>query len=137
MMKYGDKLTPPEVNRIGYSFVEWMPQVPDTVPPEDTTYVAQWNINRYRVVFDANGGIGGEVQILDFGSKIVPPTVVRDGYEFIEWLPKVPDKVPAEETVCYAQWQKIDESPEQTYFTVRFVVDPNKGNYVGELIQQV
>ena len=30
-----------------------------------------------------------------------------------------------------------DESPEPTYYTVRFVVDSNKGNYVGELIQQV
>ena len=39
---YGTELVAPMVTRTGYTFAGWFPEVPATVPADDTTYVAQW-----------------------------------------------------------------------------------------------
>ena len=57
-LDYGAALTAPTVTREGYTFMGWTPNVPTAVPACDVTYTAQWEINRYTVTFDANGGVG-------------------------------------------------------------------------------
>ena len=56
---YGTRLVAPTVERFGYAFVEWEPEVPYTMPPGDTTYVAQWNPREYTLTVDPNGGTYG------------------------------------------------------------------------------
>lgn len=106
-MEYGAEVTAPEVIRTGHTFVEWSPPAPETVPPNDITCVAQWQVNQYRVTFDADGGSGGWSQLQDYGSAIVPPEVTREGYEFIEWQPSVDATVPDRDVEYVAQWQRL------------------------------
>ena len=182
-LPYGTKLEPPTVTREGYTFKDWIPAVPDTVPAHDATYVAQWNanpytvtfhanggtgdmastgfvydveytlpsnlfmnvghtfdgwssapdgkveysdgttvsnltaevdgavclyaiwaVNQYTVTFDANGGEGGWSRKLPYGTELEPPTVTREGYTFKDWIPAVPDTVPAHDATYVAQW---------------------------------
>ncbi len=103
-MAPGTALTAPSVAREGYTLTGWLPSVPDTVPDMNSTYTAQWNINNYTVIFDANGGIGGSSTVLQYGEPVTGiPYVTREGYTFTGWLP-LPDKVPAENITYKAQW---------------------------------
>ena len=54
----GTSLSAPTVTRTGYTFANWSPSVPLTMPAESLTYTAQWQANEYRVAFNANGGAG-------------------------------------------------------------------------------
>ena len=102
---FGDQLIAPAVSRVGYDFTGWKPEVPDTAPAVDTKFTAQWAVKQYRVTFDANGGEGGWSETMDYGSDIVVPAVMRDGYTFNGWNKPVPATVPAEDTTFTAQWR--------------------------------
>jgi hypothetical protein len=56
------------------------------------------------IVFDAAGGTGGTMVVLDKGSDLSPPQVHRDGYTFDGWSPNVPNTVPEDDMVYVAQW---------------------------------
>ncbi len=91
---------PPTVSRPGYTFAGWTPTI--VAATADTTYTAQWTINAYEITFDANGGEGGEVVNVNFGTVPVAPIVTREGYSFAGWTP---DIVEATEDATYtAQW---------------------------------
>ncbi|NLX93699.1 MAG: hypothetical protein GXZ02_07530 [Clostridiales bacterium] len=108
LMKYGTELQTPMVERAGYTFMGWSPAVPVFVPIGDVTYSAQWRVNSYSIVFDANGGTGGTSGTFVYGSALNPPDVVRKGYTFTGWSPAVPESVPSENRTYVAQWsQKI------------------------------
>lgn len=92
---YGLPLYPPSVTREGYTFDKWEPTPPSTMPGEDATYVAQWNVNYYTVTFDANGGEGGVTKEIAYDYPIDEPKVTRTGYSFMGWDSKVPEKMPA------------------------------------------
>lgn len=56
-----------------------------TVPPSNVTYTAQWEINRYIVTFDANGGVGETNLVFEHGMPLVTPEVTRTNYDFRCW----------------------------------------------------
>lgn len=101
----GESLQPPTVSREGYTFKGWSPSVPSVVPEVDTTYTAQWQVNQYRMTFNANGGTGGQTLTQDYGSRVTAPTVTREGYTFNGWSPEVPSTMPATNTSYTAQWR--------------------------------
>jgi len=103
-LEYGAALTPPAVTREGYTFANWSPAVPPTVPAANTTYTAQWSVNSYTLTFNANGGTGGTAITQAYGTPLTPPTVTRTGYTFASWNPAVPPTVPAANTTYIAQW---------------------------------
>ena len=119
---YDSALAAPVVSRVGYTFTGWSPAVPETVPANDATYTAQWQVNTHTVTFDANGGSGGWSAVRNYGTAIVAPTVTRTGYTFKGWLPEVAATVPDEDVSYTAQW-------EANTYTVLF--DPNGGNLNG------
>lgn len=104
-LPYGTVIEQPTVTRTGYTFLEWIPEVDDTVPANDVTYTAQWEINQYTVTFNANGGVGGTSSSQNYGTAIVAPTVTRTGYTFTGWSPSVAATVPANDVIYTAQWQ--------------------------------
>ena len=104
-LEYGATIEPPIVTRTGYTFNGWSPGVAATVPANNVTYTAQWKINKYAVIFDANGGSGGLTATLDYGASIVPPIVTRTGYTFNGWSPSVAATVPANDVTYTAQWK--------------------------------
>ena len=105
MQGYGTSLIAPSVTRTGYTFAGWAPTVPSTMPAASSTYVAQWTVNRYTAIFDANGGTGGKSVTQDYGMALSAPTVSRTGYTFKGWSPSVPSTVPAGNITYTAQWQ--------------------------------
>ena len=117
-LDYGAALAAPAVTREGHTFAGWSPSVPATVPAGDVTYTAQWTVNQYAVMFDANGGSGGKTLTLDYGAALSAPTVTRGGHTFAGWSPSVPATVPAGNVTYTAQWTA------DTY-TVTY----NPGNY--------
>lgn len=103
---FGTTPTPPVVTKTGYTFAGWDPEV--VAVTGDATYTAQWTINNYVITFDASGGLGGEVQFLDYGATPTPPTVTKTGYTFAGWDPAV-SAVTGDATYT-AQWTAIDYS---------------------------
>jgi len=103
-MAYGSAITAPTVTKEGHSFIGWDPYVPASVPAYDVTYEALWAVLSYRITFNANGGEGGTINTLNYGSVLTPPTVTKPGYTFTGWLPEVPATVPAADTEYVAQW---------------------------------
>jgi uncharacterized repeat protein (TIGR02543 family) len=101
----GEALTATPVTRTGYSLTGWLPALPSTVPEANTTYVAQWTVNKYTVSFNSAGGSLMESITQDYGTDIAaPPDPVKEAYTFAGWLPAVPSTMPAEDLLCTAQW---------------------------------
>lgn len=52
-----------------------------------SSYDSAYAIPTYKVVFDANGGEGGNTQYIIEGDDATPPEVTRENYEFTGWTP--------------------------------------------------
>ena len=103
---YGTEVTAPAApTREGYTFLGWDKDVPSTMPAENQSFTAQWQINKYKVVFVSENDVFSEAT-LDYGSAITVPEVPeREGYTFLGWEPEVDETVPAHDVTYRAQWQ--------------------------------
>ncbi|MCT8124579.1 InlB B-repeat-containing protein [Alishewanella sp. BS5-314] len=90
--------------REGHSFIGWSPALPATMPAENQTYTAQWQVNQYQVQFDVAGGQALSPLRVNFGSAIVAPVPVRQGYTFKGWSPALPTIMPAQDLQVTALW---------------------------------
>ena len=133
LFDYGNEIEAPIFTRTGYTFVGWSPELPATVPAENVTYTAQWTINKYSVVFDANGGEGGKRESLDYGSAISAPTVTRRGWTFAGWSPEVATTLPAEDVTYTAQWEVIETPCSYTAENGEITITGLAKGYEGEL----
>ena len=105
MYDYGSAITAPVPTREGYTFTGWSPEVDATVPAHDVSYTAQWQINQYKVTFQADGNTVSE-QTLDYGSSItVPEAPAKEGYTFTGWSPEVDATVPAHDVTYTANYE--------------------------------
>ena len=103
---YGTEVTAPAApTREGYTFLSWDKDIPSTMPAENQSFTAQWQINQYQVVFVSENDVLSEAT-LDYGSAITVPEVpAREGYTFLGWEPEVDETVPAHDVTYRAQWQ--------------------------------
>ena len=58
------------------------------------------------VVFDANGGEGGETFTSAYGASVTEPTVMREGYTFLGWDKEVATVVSPVDVTYTAQWRE-------------------------------
>ena len=109
---YGTPITAPaDPTREGYTFIGWDREIPTTMPAEDMTVTAQWEINRYTITFDTAGGSDIAPITQDYGTNITAPAdPTREGYTFIGWDKAIPTTMPAENITVTAQW-KDSEKP--------------------------
>ena len=109
---YGTPITAPaDPTREGYTFIGWDREIPTTMPAEDMTVTAQWEINRYTITFDTAGGSEIAPITQDYGTNITAPAdPTREGYTFIGWDKAIPTTMPAENITVTAQW-KDSEKP--------------------------
>ena len=104
---YGTKITAPaDPTRKGYTFKGWDKEIPKTMPAENMTVKAQWEINQYAITFDTNGGSEIAPITQDYGTEITAPdNPTREGYTFIGWDRDIPEIMPAENMTVTAQWE--------------------------------
>ena len=104
---YGTKITAPaDPTRKGYTFKGWDKEIPETMPAENMTVKAQWEINQYAITFDTNGGSEIAPITQDYGTAITAPAdPTRKGYTFKGWDKEIPETMPAENITVKAQWE--------------------------------
>ena len=127
---YGTEITAPDnPTRKGYTFKGWDKEIPETMPAENITVKAQWEINQYTITFDTNGGSEIAPITQDYGTEItVPDNPTRKGYTFRGWDKEIPKTMPAENITITARW-KDTEKP-----TGEIIIGTNKWNeFLNEL----
>ena len=125
---YGTEITAPDnPTRKGYTFKGWDKEIPKTMPAENITLKAQWEINQYTITFDTNGGSEIAPITQDYGTEITAPAnPTRKGYTFKGWDKEIPKTMPAENITLKAQW-------EINQYTITF--DTNGGNEIAPITQ--
>ena len=125
---YGTKITAPDnPTRKGYTFKGWDREIPETMPAENITVKAQWEINQYTIAFDTNGGSEIAPITQDYGTEITAPdNPTRKGYTFKGWDKEIPETMPAENMTVKAQW-------EINQYTIAF--DTNGGSEIAPITQ--
>ena len=108
---YGTNIAAPaDPTREGYTFIGWDREIPETMPAENMTVTAQWEINRYTITFDTAGGSEIAPITQDYGTNIAAPAdPTRDGYTFIGWDRDIPETMPAENITLKAKWKDIEK----------------------------
>ena len=127
---YGTEITVPDnPTRKGYTFKGWDKEIPETMPAENITVKAQWEINQYTITFDTNGGSEIAPITQDYGTEITAPdNPTRKGYTFKGWDKEIPETMPAENITITARW-KDTEKP-----TGEIIIGTNKWNeFLNEL----
>ena len=124
---YGTPITAPTLTREGYTFKGWDKEIPETMPAENITVKAQWEINQYTIAFDTNGGSEIAPITQDYGTEITAPdNPTRKGYAFKGWDKEIPETMPAENITVKAQW-------EINQYTITF--DTNGGSEIAPITQ--
>ena len=125
---YGTEITAPDnPTREGYTFKGWDKEIPETMPAENITVKAQWEINQYTITFDTNGGSEIAPITQDYGTEITAPdNPTREGYTFKGWDKEIPETMPAENITVKAQW-------EINQYTITF--DTNGGSEIAPFTQ--
>lgn len=116
----GTAIDPPDAPLLeGHSFLGWYtdtsfndPFVFDTMPAEDRTLYAKWQINDYILSFDTGTGHTIDPLTRTFGAPIsAPSTPVKTGHTFTGWYtdsspdePFIFDTMPATDLTLYAGW---------------------------------
>ena len=123
---YDTALVPPaNPSRTGYTFLGWEPALPDSIPPYDITYTAQWQVNSYALSFDSDGGTAVDTIVQNYDTALVPPAdPVLTGHLFAGWMPALPDSIPPHDAHYVAMWQRCD-------YTLQF--DTDGGNALSPL----
>lgn len=108
---YGTAITvPADPTRKGYTFKGWDKEIPETMPAENITVKAQWEINQYTIAFDTAGGNEIAPITQDYGTAITAPAdPTREGYTFIGWDMEIPATMPAENITLKARWKDIEK----------------------------
>ena len=101
---------PADPTREGYTFIGWDMEIPTTMPAENMTVTAQWEINQYTITFDTAGGSEIAPITQDYGTQITTPEApTREGYTFIGWDREIPTTMPAENITITAKWKDIEK----------------------------
>ena len=108
---YGTAITAPaDPTREGYTFIGWDKEIPTTMPAENMTVTAQWEINQYTITFDTAGGSEIAPITQDYGTAITAPAdPTREGYTFIGWDMAIPTTMPAENITLKARWKDTEK----------------------------
>ena len=108
---------PADPTKTGYTFAGWDKAIPATMPAENVTITAKWNVNQYTITFDTDGGNSIAPITQDFGTDVVAPAdPTKTGYTFAGWDREIPSTMPAESITVKAQW-KINQ------YTITFDTD--------------
>ena len=103
---YGTAITAPaNPTKTGYTFAGWDREIPTTVPAEDMTLTAKWQVNQYTITFKPENGGQDIVIKQDYGTAITAPAnPTKTGYTFAGWDKTIPSTMPAGDMTITARW---------------------------------
>ena len=103
---YGTAITAPaNPTKTGYTFAGWDKTIPTTMPAEDMTITAQWQVNQYTITFKPENGGQDIVIKQDYGTAITAPAnPTKTGYTFAGWDKTIPTTMPAGDMTITARW---------------------------------
>lgn len=133
---YGTAVAIPAApTKTGHTFLGWEPAVPTTMPAENVTVKAKWQVNSYSVKFLMDDNTVLKETTQEYGTPIVrPENPAKVGAEFMGWVPEPDATVPAKDVVYTAAFTG-------TEYTITFDTDgagdiePIKGFY-GTAVQK-
>lgn len=133
---YGTAVAIPAApTKTGHTFLGWEPAVPTTMPAENVTVKAKWQVNSYSVKFLMDDNTVLKETTQEYGTPIVrPENPAKVGAEFMGWIPEPDATVPAKDVVYTAAFTG-------TEYTITFDTDgagdiePIKGFY-GTAVQK-
>ncbi|MBR6065339.1 MAG: InlB B-repeat-containing protein, partial [Paludibacteraceae bacterium] len=86
---YETSVTPPaNPTRTGYTFANWSPEVPSTMPLDGTTCVAQWTLQNYTISYNLDGGNVTSANPTEYtieSEAITLNNPTKSGYTFDGW----------------------------------------------------
>ena len=101
---------PDDPTREGYTFIGWDTPFPKKMPAKIMEITALWQINRYKITFDTDGGSEIDPIEQDYDTEITAPdNPTKEGYAFIDWDTTVPAKMPARDMTIKALWKDIEK----------------------------
>ncbi len=78
-------------SREGYTFTGWGDEALTVMPGEDTTVKANWEVEKYTIIFETDGGTAIAPMEVTYGQAVVAPeNPTKEGFEFIKWSPALP-----------------------------------------------
>ena len=122
-----DVTAPTDPTRPGYTFKGWTPAVPATMPAENITLKAEWEIVTYKVSYIMNGGENHDdnptAYTYEQTFELKAPTKV--GYTFAGWTPSgtIALNSTGDKTFT-ANWTPNTDTP----ITVEYYIQPVKVN---------
>lgn len=115
---YGTAVAIPATpTKTGHTFLGWEPAVPTTMPAENVTVKAKWQVNSYSVKFLMDDNTVLKETTQEYGTPIVvPENPTKTGETFLCWTPEVDATVPAKDVVYTAVFTGSE-------FTITFDTD--------------
>ena len=103
---YGTTITAPaNPTKTGYTFAGWDKTIPATMPAENITLTARWQVNQYTITFKPENGGQDIVIKQDYGTAITAPAnPTKTGYTFAGWDREIPTAMPAGDMAITARW---------------------------------
>ncbi len=131
---YGTALALPTPTKDGYGFGGWYTDqnctkrfTANTMPAENTTLYAKWNIGEYTLTFDTDGGSAVAPISQKYGTAVTAPAdPTKEGYTFAGWDTEIPATMPAKNMTIKARWTV-------NQYTITF--DTDGGNAVASITQ--
>ncbi len=106
----------------GYTFTGWYPELPESMPTQDMTFTATWEVNTYEITWNVDGET--TTTEYDFGAPIELPAIPqKEHYTFVGWTPSVPETMPAHNLIFTATWNG-------NFYQVKWIIDDNIYNRV-------
>lgn len=112
--KYGESVTAIEnPTKVGHTFVGWSEELPETMPANDITVEAKWEINSYDITYDLAGGVNNSENPTAYtieSGLITLKNPTREGYTFLGWyngeqLVTIIDSNTLENITLTAKWK--------------------------------
>ncbi len=115
----GSSITVPTITKEGYTLEGWYADETFTtkyeftsMPGENITLYAKWDMNEYKITLELNGGTGIESITGVEGSSITVPTITKEGYTLEGWYEDETfttkyefTSMPGENITLYAKWE--------------------------------
>ena len=127
---FGETIAAPKTpSKEGYTFVEWSPEVPETMPVVEGEFLrinATWKVNEYTIAFDSDGGTPVSPITQDYGTAVTAPAApTKTGYDFVGWFADG-----ADEAYVFTTMPAIDNETATLTLTARWTAksyDPKDG----------